>query len=160
MVDDDLGWALGVIFRSYVKHSSALTEDLPGGHRGYQVLTAACADPPVNQSAIAQHLGIDRTVLTYLLDDLERAGLIVREPAPDDRRQRLIVATDGGRDRLAVLDSAFGRLESHVLAGLPAADRDTFRRLVGRVAAHLNGADPVPNTCAALADIAAATPDH
>ena len=37
--------------------------------------------------------------MTYLLDDLEQAGLIERRPEPADRRARRVVATDAGRAR-------------------------------------------------------------
>src|SRR5260370_42709662 len=85
-LNDDLGWALGTIFRSYVKAAGVAVADLPGGPRGYQVLTAASNGGPGTPLALANQLGVDRTVMTYLLDDLERAGLIERRPHPADRR--------------------------------------------------------------------------
>ena len=103
-LDGDLGWTLGVVFRAYVKATDAAVGDLPGSHRGYQILKAATEEAPESQSALCQRLGIDRTVMTYLLDDLERAELVARKPAPADRRTRLVVATDTGRERLAELD--------------------------------------------------------
>ncbi len=36
--------------------------------------------------------------MTYLLDDLEAAGLIERRPDPSDRRARRLAATPHGRD--------------------------------------------------------------
>jgi hypothetical protein len=53
---DDLGWALGTVFRSYVKAAGAAFADLPGGPRGYQVLAAAARSDPDSQLALAQHL--------------------------------------------------------------------------------------------------------
>src|ERR1700680_3700031 len=38
---DDLGWGLGMLFRAYVRAARAALTDLPGGPRGYQVLSAA-----------------------------------------------------------------------------------------------------------------------
>ena len=93
----DLGWALGVLSRSYVKAVAATFADVPGGPRGYQVLAAAARDEHGSQLALAQHLGVDRTVMTYLLDSLAEAGLIERRPDPADRRARRIVATARGR---------------------------------------------------------------
>jgi DNA-binding MarR family transcriptional regulator len=105
-LDGDLGWMLGVVFRSYVKASDHVLRDLPGGPRGYQIRTAADGEPPQNQGAMAGELGIDRTVLTYLIDDLERLNLVTRRPDPADRRSRLVVATDQDRAtrRLAALE--------------------------------------------------------
>ena len=99
-LSNDLGWALGVVFRGYVKATHEALADLPGGPRGYQVLAAAARDEHGSQLALAQHLGVDRTVMTYLLDDLEAAGLIERRPDPADRRARRIVATPDGRSCL------------------------------------------------------------
>ncbi len=156
-LEDDFGWTLGVVFRAFVKATNAAVGDLPGGHRGYQILTASVRDQPESQSALCQQLGIDRTVMTYLLDDLERASLVVRRPAPTDRRTRLVVATDVGRERLRELDERLGHAEAHVLSGLPPADRATFKSLLCRLAGHVNELDPVPSACAVVQDIAAST---
>ena len=157
-LDGDLGFTLGVVFRAYVKATNAAVGDLPGGHRGYQVLTAATRDQPESQSALCQQLGIDRTVMTYLLDDLERAGLVVRRPAPTDRRTRHVIATEHGRTRLAELDRRLAHAETHVLSALPKQDRDTFKELLCRLAAQVNELDPVDNACTVVEDIAATRP--
>lgn len=154
-LDDDLGFTLGVVFRAYVKATNAAVGDLPGGHRGYQVLAAATRDQPESQSALCQQLGIDRTVMTYLLDDLERADLVVRRPAPTDRRTRHVVATKNGRARLADLDERLARAETHVLTGLSRTEQKSLKALLGRLAGHINELDPVADACAAVEDIAA-----
>ena len=85
-LDSGLGWHLTVVFRAYLKAIGTEMGDLAGGPRGFQVLSAAAGDRPGTQLALARQLGIDRTVMTYLLDDLEAAGLVRREPDPNDRR--------------------------------------------------------------------------
>ena len=155
---DDLGWGLAVVFRAYVKAADAVTDGIPGGHRGYQVLVAAARDEPGSQAALAQRLGIDRTVMTYLLDDLEAADLVARQPDPLDRRSRRIVATEHGRDVLADLETRFGHAEQHLLAGLAPDDRPVFRALLRDLAAHANALDPVVTACDAITDLAARDP--
>ncbi|WP_394615838.1 MarR family winged helix-turn-helix transcriptional regulator [Lentzea sp. JNUCC 0626] len=157
-LEDDFGWTLGVVFRAYVKATNQAVGDLPGGHRGYQILTAATRDQPESQSALCAQLGIDRTVMTYLLDDLERAALVERRPAPTDRRTRLVVATEVGRKRLTELDLRLEHAEAHVLSSLPSADQATFKELLCRLAGHVNELDPVPSACQVVQDIAASTP--
>jgi DNA-binding MarR family transcriptional regulator len=152
-LDSDLGWTLGVVFRAYVKASTAVMADVPGGHRGYQVLTAAARDEASSQSALGAQLGIDRTVLTYLLDDMERVDLVARKPDPADRRTRQIVATESGRALLCRLEERLEHAEAHILSGLPARDRRTLKSLLTRLAAHTNAQDPVANTCAVVADL-------
>jgi len=133
-LDDDLGWSLGVLFRAYVKASEHALRDLPGGPRGYQVLTAAVSDPPRNQGAIAEETGVDRTVLTYLIDDLERLDLVIRRPDPADRRSRLVTATDAGREVARQRREALGRVEAHLLSPLTAADAPAFRAMLQQLA--------------------------
>ena len=152
---DDLGWGLAVVFRAYVKEADAATADIPGTHRGYQVLRAAAHDNPGSQAALAQRLNIDRTVMTYLLDDLESAGLVERQPDPSDRRSRRVVATPHGAAVLADLDTRFRHAEQHLLGGLSPDAQAAFRTLLRDLAAHVNDLDPIPTACAAIADITA-----
>jgi DNA-binding MarR family transcriptional regulator len=151
---NDLGWALGAVSRSYVKAVSATFAEVPGGPRGYQVLAAAAREEPGRQLALAQHLGVDRTVMTYLLDSLAEAGLVERRPDPADRRARRIVATARGRVLLDGLGERLRTAEDQVLAGLDDGDRQTFRALLQRVAVHaataLDAASPdgaAPDPC-------------
>jgi DNA-binding MarR family transcriptional regulator len=155
---DDLGWGLAVVFRGYVKAANAVTDGIPGGHRGYQVLVAAARDEPGSQAALAQRLGVDRTVMTYLLDDLEAADLVARRPDPLDRRSRRIVATAHGREVLADLETRFGHAEQRLLAGLAPDDRPVFRTLLRELAAHANALDPVATACDAVTDLTARDP--
>jgi DNA-binding MarR family transcriptional regulator len=158
-LSNDLGWALGVLSRCYLKAVAAIFADVPGGPRGYQVLAAAARDEHGSQLALAQHLGVDRTVMTYLLDSLAEADLIERRPDPADRRARRIVATRHGR---AVLDGLGERLraaEDQVLAGLDdGGDRQAFRALLQRLAVHAATAldATAPDACTAASAPAAA----
>jgi DNA-binding MarR family transcriptional regulator len=146
-LDSDLGWMLGVLFRSYVKASDQALHELPGGARGYQVLTAAVSEPPRNQGAIAEELGVDRTVLTYLIDDLERLDLVVRRPDPADRRSRLVIATDAGRETWHQRRAVLARVEAHILSPLPPADVPAFRAMLKQLACGAQALDPLDDLC-------------
>jgi DNA-binding MarR family transcriptional regulator len=160
MLDDDLGWTLGVVFRSYVRTADALVSELPGGPRGFQVLAAAAQELPVGQGVLAQRLGIDRTVMTYLVDDLEAAGLVSRRPAPNDRRNKQIVATEQGRVTWSTLRARLERAEDHVLAPLSAADRNRFRDLLRTLATRAQTLDPVADACVMVEELDGPRPRH
>jgi DNA-binding MarR family transcriptional regulator len=153
-VQADFGWALGVVFRSYLKAANAAVAELPGGPRGYQVLAAAARDQPRSQLALAQQLGVDRTVMTYLLDDLEKAGLVERRPDPADRRARRLTATESGKELLCTLDRRLRLAEEHMLGALDESDRETLRGLLQRVATQVDALDPVASACDVVNDIA------
>jgi DNA-binding MarR family transcriptional regulator len=143
----DLGWGLGTVFRAYVSAAYAAVADLPGGPRGYQVLSAAAHGTVGSQLALAQHLGVDRTVMTYLLDDLEAAGLIERRPDPADRRARRIVATKQGAKLLTALDHRLQTAEAHLLTPLDPKARESFRAHVRVLATHIDTLDPPGSPC-------------
>jgi len=157
-LSNDLGWALGVLSRCYLKAVAATFADVPGGPRGYQVLAAAARDEHGSQLALARHLGVDRTVMTYLLDSLVEAGLIERQADPADRRARRILATPRGQALLDQLGEQLRAAENQVLTGLESdRDRQAFRALLQRLAVHAAAAlDSAPDACTAEPATAAA----
>jgi DNA-binding MarR family transcriptional regulator len=155
---NDLGWGLGMIFRAYVKAAHAAVADLPGGTRGYQILSAAAQGAVGSQLALAQHLGVDRTVMTYLLDDLEAASLIERRPVPADRRARRIVATQLGTELLATLNDRLRAAEAHLLAPLDHDACETFRGQVRLLATEVDALDPLDSPCELAQEVNAELP--
>lgn len=77
------------------------THALPLTH--YEVLLYL-HDAPSGQlrmTELASSVLLSQSGLTRLVDRLERAGLVVRQPCPDDRRGLLASITPAGRERLA-----------------------------------------------------------
>ncbi|HUZ20488.1 MAG TPA: MarR family transcriptional regulator [Acidimicrobiales bacterium] len=150
---DDLGVALGAVFRCYVQNAEAVLGQLPGGPRGYQVLDAASRQLAEGQGALARRLGIDRTVMTYLVDDLERAGLVERRPDVADRRNKQVVATKRGRAVWARTRTRLQLAEGRVLDPLAPAERAEFRRLLARLAERALALHPVDDPCELVAGL-------
>ena len=140
--DSDLGWSLGVLLRAYERALTSALGDLPHGYRGYQVLREVVRGSQPSQLALAGHLGIDRTVMTYLIDDLVEAGLVERRVAEADRRQRRVVPTADGTARLGDLEHRVDAAEDVVLAALDPDDRRTVGLLLRRAACDYRDADP------------------
>lgn len=143
----DFGQALGSILRSYLDNARDSLSELPGGPRGYQVMSVVSGGACGNQAMIAEQLGIDRTVMTYLVDDLEKAGLVERQPDPADRRARQVRLTVKGSKAFAAASDRIAQVERAVLGNLPDADAELFRQLLARVAAD----GPVVDACDASA---------
>jgi DNA-binding MarR family transcriptional regulator len=154
----DLGWGLGVVLRAYATAAQTAVADLPGGPRGYQILSAAAQGAVSSQLALAQHLGVDRTVMTYLLDDLEAATLIERRPDPADRRARRIVATRRGTELLATLNDRLRAAEAHLLAPLNPEERETFRAQVRLLATRAEALDSLDSPQGRGQEVGAALP--
>lgn len=129
----DLGWALHSVARRYRQLTDDLLGDLPGGPRGYQVLMTSRHGPLRSQLALARHLGVDRTMMTYLLDELEGAGVVKRQPDPNDRRIRHVELTKNGRAVLAGARQRLKAAEESLLAPLDPEEQASLFALLHRL---------------------------
>jgi DNA-binding MarR family transcriptional regulator len=135
-LDRDLGWAIGVVSRGYRQAAMGAVEELPSGPRGYHVLSAVSEGTPRSQLALARLLGIDKTVMTHLIDDLEKAGMVTRRPDPQDRRARQVAITASGGRALARARAQVAAAEAKLLADLSDEENEVLRGLMARVARH------------------------
>lgn len=138
------GWSLAALLRDWSARVDAAADDLPQGTRGYQLLTAVVHGNLPSQAALAATLGIDRTVMTYLLDAFEGCGLVERQLDPADRRARRIVATEHGQEVLAAMQARVAAAEEELLSGLEPEQRLLLRQLLERAA---TGTGPDDNPC-------------
>lgn len=129
------GVSLAVVQHAFLHESETAFGDLPGAFRGYLVLGICSHQAPPTQAACAHQLGIDRTVLTYLVDDLEREKLVERTRDPNDRRARRIAITAKGARLLSQINDRLAQSERDTLRGLTAAEQESIRDLLWRAAA-------------------------
>ena len=133
----EVGPALLILTRTYLGVIAPIVDGLPHGPRGYHTLGAVIRGDHPSQLALATWLGIDRTVMTYLLDDLVAAGLVERQQNPADRRQRRIVATPRGLQTRAELEAKVRQAEDELLGPLNSHERKTLRDMLTRIAAGI-----------------------
>jgi DNA-binding MarR family transcriptional regulator len=74
-----------------------------GGGRGKVLVQLR--DGPMTLRQLADLNRIDAPYTTLIVDKLEAHGLVERRPHPDDRRRKLVVLTESGRDALATIDA-------------------------------------------------------
>lgn len=146
----DLGWNLGMVLRGYQARFEQAVEGMPRGIRGFQVLSTVVHRDPPNQQALGAHLGIDRTVCTYLIDALADAGAVRRVQAPTDRRARKVVATAEGRSLLATFEERVAAAEADFLAVLDDSEAESLTTLVGSLAMDIHRSQPGFSPCEAM----------
>ncbi|WP_316231591.1 MarR family winged helix-turn-helix transcriptional regulator [Bradyrhizobium sp. SZCCHNR1051] len=91
----------------------------------YSILETIAANPGAAQIAIAGALGIERARMVALLDDLQQAGLIVRERSEHDRRAHALGLTPRGRLILKKANALVAAHEKRVARRLRG---DNYRR--------------------------------
>ena len=89
---------------------------------------------PQSMRELATALGIDPPNATVVVDELERQGLVVRQPHPTDRRVKTVVLTDKGRHVTADL-RVRRSVPPPAFAVLSAEEQRTLRDLLSRVTA-------------------------
>ncbi|GAA4205699.1 MarR family winged helix-turn-helix transcriptional regulator [Actinocatenispora rupis] len=93
-----------------------------------QVIAVRELSEPITARELANRMSCEPSNVTFVLDRLERQGLVERRPHPDDRRAKQIVLTPAGRRRRTrVLDRL---AEQSPLDPLTAAQQRTLRRLL------------------------------
>lgn len=145
-LEEHLGWLMS-------RASQALGAELAEGLtplglnlRDYTVLIAAeraaVEGRPRTQLELARAGRLDKSTMVVAVDALEREGLVERRPDPKDRRARIVVPTEAGRELLARAEGVVLGVEDEVLADLSVEDRQALRGLLTRlVAGRLSAGD-------------------
>jgi DNA-binding MarR family transcriptional regulator len=102
--------------------------------RSYSVLALASVDLAPTQRELAEFLRLDPSQIVAIVDELETAGLVKREPDPTDRRSKTIVATQRGSEVYARAAAAARESEREALAALSDDETDQLRTLLRKVA--------------------------
>ncbi|MEV6713707.1 MarR family transcriptional regulator [Lentzea sp. NPDC051208] len=113
--------------------------------RGQLVLqTLANEEIQRTQLKLGAMLGLDKTTLTSELDKLERAGLIVRVPDPNDRRVRTPVITDKGRELQKEAGDALAEVERALHSRFSPEEMAIIRKALQDLS---RGEGPVHGSC-------------
>jgi DNA-binding MarR family transcriptional regulator len=95
-------------------------------HGQFSLLMSLNRPQPARMREVASLLAMDRTTLTANLKPLERRGLVEVAPDPADRRGRLLVLTDGGRDLLAEAMPLWRRTQESLGTSIASGGRDVL----------------------------------
>ena len=112
---------MAVLTRVAAEHDLSLTQ--------LRVL-AILSDRRVRMTALADHLGLEKSTMTGLVDRAEKRGLMSRAPSTQDRRAIDVFLTkDGARAAEQVFAGVRGAL-APMTSALPAADQRRLQALL------------------------------
>ena len=110
----------------------------------FSILTVTAAKPGLEQGALAQEIGVDRTTLANVLARLEGRGLLTRAVAPTDRRVKLVSLTPEGSSTLRQMQGAAERAHARTIEALPPEQRNAFLEALGSLVTAGNGYGRAP----------------
>jgi DNA-binding MarR family transcriptional regulator len=100
------------------------------GRSQYQVLSRVAREGTLTQKDLQHAMHIEAATLTCIVDVLAAKGWLERLESPDDKRVRVLLLTDDGRDKLARIPDQYEAVEVCMLSGVPDPDRATARALL------------------------------
>jgi DNA-binding MarR family transcriptional regulator len=106
----------------------------------------------VSMGEMARGIGCDPSYITALVDDLDARGLARREPAPDDRRVKIIVLTDAGRALAGEIDEVLS-VPPAAFSALTQPELRQLRDLLDKVLRASDDTEPGPERPARQAEV-------
>lgn len=98
----------------------------------------------LTQRDLVQRLDVEQATMAKTLARMERDGLVVRTPHPDDGRAQQVRLTDRGRALREPATAAAREVNRAALAPLSEAERRQLIALIGRVVDGMRGPGPLP----------------
>jgi DNA-binding MarR family transcriptional regulator len=93
---------------------------------------------------LAQRLGLDSSTLSRTVDGLVKAGLVIRETDPGNRRYVKLRLTVAGRSKVGLIDGACDRFYADLLGRVPKHERPRLAESVKLLARMLAGSGGAP----------------
>jgi MarR family transcriptional regulator, lower aerobic nicotinate degradation pathway regulator len=112
-------------------HQRFAGHDLRKQH--YAVLRSLTDVGSAAQGPLADRIGLDRSDMVSLVDELEAAGHVRRSPDPTDRRRKIVSVTASGEAVLEELDTLVRAADEELLAPLSDAEQRTLAELLTRI---------------------------
>ncbi|MBO9714569.1 MarR family transcriptional regulator [Sphingomonas sp.] len=99
----------------------------------FSALEIIRANPGISQTDLAREIGMDKSVIVSLIDDLERRDWTVRERSGTDRRRYQLLITPAGEEAVATLVDNMLHVEHIGLAALTPEEREVLIRALDKV---------------------------
>lgn len=108
----------------------------------WRLLGHLLREGPSTQATLAALLEIEPISVSRLIDRMEQGGWLRREAHPDDRRARIVVATDKARAVAPEAKDIVAALYDEALAGLSDSDRRVLQAALVQIIENLKATDP------------------
>jgi DNA-binding MarR family transcriptional regulator len=134
-VSHRLGYLLKHAHLRYMQLTAAQLEPLGISPREWAALNCLDEQHQLSQREAADLLGVDRTTMVALVDELQAKGLVTRQPQPDDRRKNIVRLTSKGRNAMRRGARLIDDCEQRFLATLSQADAEQLKDALAEVIA-------------------------
>ena len=107
----------------------------------FPVLLELWREDGLTQSALVERLAVEQATIANTLARMERDGLVVRRPHPEDGRAQIVRLTAKGRALEGPATAAASEVNQEMLAGLSKRERDDFLAVMRKIIAVARAAE-------------------
>jgi DNA-binding MarR family transcriptional regulator len=133
-----MSYAIFQLARAHRARAAAMLREMDL-HPGQELLLMQLLDRDgQTQSELLESVGLDHSTVSKSLRRMQDAGLLVRDPAPHDRRVMIVHLTDKGRAMREPLAAMWRDLEETSARDLSAQQSESFVRTAYAIADALN----------------------
>ena len=150
-MEPNLAWEIGETASALRRFYDRRARHLGVTRAQWRVMAVLARDPGSKQIELAERLDMEPITLSRIIDKLEQAGLVRRDPDPADRRAWRLELTDKACPLHAELMKLAGEVSLDAFAGFAPEEIDQARALLARIRANLVRYDETANEKKAVA---------
>jgi MarR family transcriptional regulator for hemolysin len=130
------------IVRLFRQCFGARLQDLDLSEVQWRTLGTVHKFPGISQTQLAEHLDIGKAPTGAIIDKLEKAGLLERQPDPSDRRLKRLEITARALPLTATMRQRYEQLEGELLKGISVREQARLERVLRQVYSNLTDTQP------------------
>lgn len=96
-------------------------------------------DEGLSQAQLSSMMLVNRANITSLIDRMEKADLVIRTPAPADRRSNIVKMTDRGKELLEQIEPLYTKEVKRIMAALKLSEQKTVIEMLERIRGNVSG---------------------
>jgi DNA-binding MarR family transcriptional regulator len=96
-------------------------------------------DQGLSQAQLSSMMLVNRANITSLIDRMEKADLVIRTPAPADRRSNIVKLTVRGKELLAQIEPLYTKEVKRIMAALKLNEQKTIIEMLERIRGNVSG---------------------
>ena len=135
VIEDSLGYLINRTARAFANRLAAELRAFDVGIGQWAVLLHLWGNDGMTQAQLSRRVAIEQPTMVRTIDRMERDGLVIRAPDPNDRRATRITLTERGwklRDDLVPLAT---KVNAEATKALTDAEVAKLRRLLAKLVA-------------------------
>lgn len=131
------GHRINILGRLFVKRLNEKIANTGVTVSQWSVIARLLYHEKLTQTEICEQLSIEAPAISKTLWNMETAGLVIRDIAAHDKREKEVTLTDKAKENLPVWLESINDLEIEAMSGIASEDIEAFNRVLNQMFENL-----------------------